>query len=213
MAVDYGEQRLFRDLDLLANVVVDTSVACTPGNRTIPLPGGFFAVNGINIITPAGVQPQSGKRHQCVKVSKEVLDLLYPDASVTGVPKFFTYQQQGFGANPGVVLLGQWPDQAYVVETTGTQRPAPLSAANQNTFLATALPDIFLIACMIHMSAYQKNWSAMGNDPQSSATFETQYQKLLLGADAEEIRKRYAGTTVLPPAGTDKQPASPDAKP
>lgn len=212
-AIDYGEQRIFRDLDLLATVVVDASQVCVPNSRNINLPGAFFAVNGLNIITPAGSQPGSGKRNQCVKISKDLLDFLYPDASVTGVPTYCCYQQQGFGAIAGVLLLGPWPDQGYVAEITGTQRPAPLSATNPNTFLATNLPDLFLIASMIHITAYQRNWSAAGNDPASGTTYEQQYQKLLLGADAEELRKRYAGTTVLPPAGEDKQPASPDAKP
>lgn len=211
-AIDYGEQRIFRDLDLIANVVVDTSQVCSPGNRQINAPGAFVVVNGINIITPAGTPPSGGKRNQLSPISKDLIDFLYPDASITGIPVYYCSQSQGFGANPGVVLLGPWPDQGYVTEITGTQRPATLSATNPNTFLTTNLPDLFLIACMIHMQAYQKNWSSIGQDPAAGASYETQYQKLLVGADAEELRKRYAGSTVLPPPGMSKQPASPDAK-
>lgn len=212
-AIDYAEQRLFRDLDLVFAQVLDTSQVCTPNYRYIGVPGGFVSVDGVNIITPAGVQPNNGKRNQLVKVNRDLIDILYPDGSIVGVPTYFVYFTQGFGPNAGLIILGPWPDQGYVAEIAGTAREQPLSASNPNTFLATNLPDLMLIAAMIHMQAYKNNWSSIGNDPAASATYETQYQKLLVGADAEEMRKRYTGTTVLPPRGADKQPTSPDAKP
>jgi hypothetical protein len=211
-AIDYGEQRIFRDLDLIATVATDASQACSPNNRYINIPGTFVVVKGVNVITPAGATPATGKRNPLVRASLDLLDFLFPDSSVVGVPTRFHVQTQGFGSNAGTLVVGQWPDQGYAVEYVGTQRPAPLSSGNPNTFLATNLPDIFLIACMIHMSAYQKNWSALGNDPASGQTYEAQYQKLLLGADAEELRKRYEGSSAFPPWGMDKQPTSPDAK-
>lgn len=212
-AIDYAEQRIFRDLDLVFAQVLDTSQVCTPNYRYVAVPGAFVSVDGVNIITPAGSAPASGKRNQLVKIERDLIDLLYPDGSFVGVPTYFVYFTQGFGANSGLIILGPWPDQGYQVEIAGTEREQPLSATNPNTFLATNLPDLMLIAAMIHMQAYQKNWSSIGNDPGASATYETQYQKLLVSADAEEMRKRYTGTTVLPPRGADKQPTSPDAKP
>jgi hypothetical protein len=212
-AIDYGEQRIFRDLDLLATVIADHSQVCTPSTRIVNVPGNIVSINDVNIITPAGVAPGGGLRNPLVRVSQSVLDLLYPSPTVATVPEYYCYQFQGYGGSQGNILLGPFPDQNYTVEYIGTARPTPLSASNPNTFLATNLPDLFLVACMIHMAAYQKNWSSIGNDPAGAVGYETQYQKLLVGASAEEIRKRYAGTTMIPPAGLAEQPSSPDAKP
>jgi hypothetical protein len=205
-AIDYAEQRLFRDLDPLIMEVTDSTQACVVGARYARIPGTFIVINGVNIITPSPNVPALGKRNQCVRTSQDLLDFLYPDNSIVGVPIRFHVQNEGFGATFGVLVLGPWADQPYIIEYVGTQRPAPLSAANPNTFFSTDLPDLFLIAAMIHMSAYQKNWSAMGPDPQQSANFESQYLKLLKGADAEELRKRYAGSSAYPPAGFDAAP-------
>jgi hypothetical protein len=59
------------------------------------------------------------------------------------------------------------------------------------------------------MSAYQKNWSSLGSDPQASAAWESQYEALKVGADAEELRKRYEGSSAFPPWGFDKAPSGP----
>ena len=54
------------------------------------------------------------------------------------------------------------------------------------------LPDLFIMASMIYVSAYQRNFSsASGNDPQMPVTYETQYQTLLRNAMAEENRKKF----------------------
>ena len=117
-------------------------------------------------------------------------------------------------ARPELVKLnlGPWPDQNYTVEFEGTQRPAPLSASNTSTFLTTYLPDLFLVAAMLHLCAYQKNWSALGDDPNSAATWEAQYLKLKTSADAEELRKRYSNTTLGLPPGLNKGSGAPEAQ-
>lgn len=209
-AIDYGEQRIFTDLDLIATVTTDNSQNCTPNNRTVPIPGGFITVKGVNIVTPAGSTPSNGKINQCVRSSQDLLDFLFPDASITGVPSRFVIQTQGYGGVSGVAVLGPWPDQSYNVQYVGTQRPAPLSQSNQSTFISTTLPHLFLVAAMIHMSAYQKNWSALGPDPAAGATYENQYKALLKGCSAEEMRKRYEGSAAFPPWGFDAQPTTPD---
>lgn len=205
-AIDYAEQRIFRDLDLIVTITTDASQACMPSNRNLTAPSAFIVINGINIITPAGSVPNNGRRNRLIPVSQDVLDVIYPDSSMLGVPTRFAHASQ-WG-----IILGPWPDANYTAEFVGTQRPAPLSATNPNTFLATYLPDLMLIAAQMHMLLYQKNWSALGNDPQSSATLENQYDKLLASADAEELRKRYTGTAMFPPWGQAKTPAAPDAK-
>jgi hypothetical protein len=87
-----------------------------------------------------------------------------------------------------------------------------LSASNLSTFLTTYLPDLFLVAAMIHMAGYQKNWSALGDDPNSGTTWEGQYLKLKTSADAEELRKRYSNTTLGLPPGLNKGSGAPEAQ-
>lgn len=212
-AIDYGEQRIFRDLDLISNQTQNASVVCIPGNMLISVPALFISVTQVAIITPAGSGQGSGKLNPLTRASKDVINALWPDPTVTGPPRYWDFFTQGYGGTLGSLVVGPSPDAAYLVNQTGTQRPPSLSASNPNTFLSTTLPDLFLIACMIHMQAYQKNWSSIGNDTAAAMTWEAQYQKLMVGASAEELRKRYDGSTVLPPRGEDTQPPSPDAKP
>jgi hypothetical protein len=212
-AIEYAEQKIFRDLDLIANIFVDVSQTTVPSNRSILLPGNIIAVNSVAATVPAGTTlATGGSISPLMPISHDTLDFIYPDASFLAVPKFYNYLNQGYGSNSGTLQLGPWPDAAYNMRIQATQRPVPLSATNPITFLTTNLPDLFLIAAMIHVAGYQKNWSAIGNDPGSALTWETQYHTLLAGASAEELRKRYEGSTVIPPRGKDIMPTTPEAR-
>jgi hypothetical protein len=201
-AIDYAELRILRDLDLLTMIVADASQVCVPNFRLITAPSAFVVVNGVNIITPAGTAPNNGMRNQVVKCSEDFIDMAWPSSADATVPTKFALQTQL------TILFGPWPDQAYTVEIIGTQRPLPLSASNTSTFISTYLPDLFLAASMIHIAAYQKNFGAQADDPRMAMSWETQYEKLLDGCNAEELRKRYAGTIAKLPPGM-KAPAMP----
>jgi hypothetical protein len=117
--------------------------------------------------------------------SKEYLDVVYPSAAGDGVPIYFApISQQDW-------ILGPWPDAAYTVEVVGTIRPAPLSLANQTTFLSQYLPDVFLAAAMVFAAGYQQNFSAMGDNPQQALTWEAHVKPLIDSAKVEEIRKKF----------------------
>jgi hypothetical protein len=103
--------------------------------------------------------------------------------------------------------VGPCPDQAYNVEVYGTYRPATLSATNPNTPLTVLLPDLFLAASMIFMSGYQKNFGAQADDPKMAASWESQYEKLMMGATSEEFRKKFQSSTwtsMIKPVEADK---------
>lgn len=205
-AIEYAENRIYRDLDLITTIATDSTQVTTASNRNITVPSAFIVVNGINLITPAGTtNPELGKRNILTKMSKEFLDAVWPDVTGAGLPTMYAI------VNQGGFVLAPWPNAGFTVEYTGTQRPAPLSASNPTTFLTINLPDLFLIASMIHVSAYQKNWSRVSDDPAMAVTYEAQYKTLLASADAEELRKRYQGTAVLPPPGAAKAPVTPGA--
>jgi hypothetical protein len=117
--------------------------------------------------------------------TKEFLDAVYGDSTVTGVPCHYA------PLNTTTILVGPYPSNAYTVEIVGTYRPDSLSAANASTWISTYLPDLFIMASMIYVSGYQRNFSASGNDPQMPVNYEAQYNALLKSAGAEEYRKKY----------------------
>lgn len=199
-AIDYAEQEMYRELDLISTVVTDSTQACIANNRNINIPPAFVVVKDVNVITPPGSIPDQGKRTPLTKKSEAVLDYFWPDASVTGVPSMYALRNQA------TMILGRWPDQNYLIEIIGTQRPAPLSVSNPTTFLTLNLPDVFLAGTMVHLTGYQKNFGAQADDPRSAMSWMTLFQQGLKSANREELRKRFAGSTVAPPHGMADAP-------
>jgi hypothetical protein len=186
--IDDAEQRLYRELDLLATRVRATG-ALTASSRNFALPTGsgtFVVVEQMNVITPSSVtNPDLGTRHPMNPASKEYLDAVYPSVAGSGVPSLFApISQQSW-------IVGAWPDADYTVELVGTIRPELLSASNQTTFLSTYLSDVFLAAALVMSAGYQLNFSAAGDNPQAGVTWETHVKTLLDSAKVEEIRKKF----------------------
>src|SRR5206468_6449946 len=80
--IDYAEGRIYRELDLVAVQVTDTSGVTSSGNRILILStaqGAFITVDQINLITPAGALSSVGIRQPLMPVSPEYIDLTYPD--------------------------------------------------------------------------------------------------------------------------------------
>ena len=193
--IDYAENRILRELDLQTSRVADSTTTVSSGVRNFPVPttvGTFVVVEQVNILTPVGAV-SSGTRNPLTYVTKEYLDFAWPSAVTnTGVPLFFTV------LNSSTIILGPAPDAAYPAEVIGTQRPASLSAANSSTFLTQNLPDVFMAASMVFASAYQRDFGPATDNPQSGATWETQYKMLMMSADQEEMRKRFMGPAWQP---------------
>lgn len=191
--ITYAENRIYRDVDFLFTSASTTSYSITVGSRIINVnaatfPDGTLVVpEQINLITPSGTSnPNAGTRVPLLPTTKEFLDAVYGASQSTGQPKYWVpFDDYTF-------LIGPYPDANYTVEIVGTYRPASLSSTNTTTFISLNLPDLFIMASMIYIAAYQRNFSsAMGNDPQMPVTYETQYQALLKGALSEENRKKF----------------------
>ena len=188
-AITYAENRMYRELDFLFTSIATTAYSCTVGTRQINVPAGTFVVpEQINVITPYGVtNPDNGNRVPLLPVTKEFLDLVYGSGLTAnrGTPKYFApFDDYTF-------LLGPYPDQAYTVEIIGTYRPDSLSATNKTTFISLYLPDVFIMASMIYISAYQRNFGKQADDPQMAVSYESQYQTLKASAMMEENRKKF----------------------
>ena len=201
--IDYAEQRIYRELDLLSTTVRDTTGTLTVNNRNFTLPtpaaGRFVVLDAINIMSLANVRVA-----QLQPVSLEFLDAAYPAETSTAasvVPEYFAM------VTDQTIVVGPSPGTAWPVEVVGEIRPAPLTASNTTTYLTNYLPDLFVAASMVFASGYQKNFGSQSDDPKMSASWETQYQTLFASANLEEARKRWASVS-----WTSKQP-SPVAQP
>lgn len=189
-AIDYAELRIYRDLDLLSTVSANTSYSTAINASKVTLPQGtFVTIQNINIITPSGTaNPDAGTRVPLLPVSKEYIQYAWPSASSAGVPQYFAMQDDHSFS------LGPWPNATYTLEIIGTIRPPSLSSVNVTTFISQYLPDLFLMASMIFVSGYQRNFGRQSDDPQMAQSYESQYMALLKGATIEEYRKKFAAS-------------------
>lgn len=73
---------------------------------------------------------------------------------------------------------------------------------NSVSFISEYLPDLLVMASMIYISAYQRNFGKESDDPQMAMSYESQYQLLLKSAVVEEARKKFdaAGWSSQSPA-------------
>lgn len=187
--IQQAEQRIYRDLDLLSTVVRDSTGTLTGNSRDFTLPtsvGRFVTVQELNVFTPVGFKTT---RHPMTAVSPEYLNAAWPSETASAAPSvpsiFAPVTDQQY-------VVGPPPDDAYFVEVVGTIRPAQYASGNDQTFLATQLPDLFFAAAMCAGSAYQGNWSQQGDDPKQGVSWEADYQQRLASANAEEMKRKWA---------------------
>lgn len=187
--IDYAEQRIYRELDLLFTQVTDATTFASSGNRMFTVPtsvGTYIIVDNVNVITPVTSLSSNGSRNQLTPVAREVIDIAYPSGQIaTGVPEFWAM------ASNTEIIFGPAPDAAYNVEVIGVQRPASLSSANSSTILTQYVPDLFIAASMVYGSGWQRDFSAQGDTPQMGASWEAQYTKLFQSASLEQNRAKY----------------------
>jgi hypothetical protein len=209
--IDYAEQRIYRDLDLLATRYVDATASLSSGVRSLTLPTGtttFLVVEGINVFAPSSLGSSNGSRVQVTATSRPFIDAVYgvsaaatSSAIALGVPEFFAMQDNK------TVLFGPVPDAAYPVEIVGTGRPTPLSAGNSSTILTQMLPDLFMAGCMVKAAAFMRDDTQMADAPAQGAGWEAKYARLLQSAQTEEFRKKQQAW------GWTNQLAAPNATP
>lgn len=198
-ALDYAELRIQRDLDLIStvtsNINLGEPIVTTSNQSTISFTQGtFVTVQNVNFITPDGTtMPDSGTRNAAIPVSKEYLQFAWPSNTNANVPQYFAM------IDDHTISLGPWPDKAYSVEIIGTARmkflgPTDTATTSTSNFISLYLPDMLLMASMIYISGYQRNFGRLNDDPQMAQTYESQYMTLLKGATGEEYRKKFAAS-------------------
>ena len=200
--IDDAEQRIYRELDLLATITRNTAGTTTASSRYFTFPSHFVVSENINVFTPAGNVggPGTSGRQQLIPVSREWMDAVYPDevpSSCCGpsAPHYYAM------VTDQSILLGPCPDGAYTMEVVGTIRPTPLSASNPTTYLTQYLPDLFMAESLIFGYGYMKDFAPAADDPTGSVTWSQHYKDLWQSANIEEGRKKYGSQ-----AWTPKQP-------
>mgnify|MGYP007089737226 CR=1 FL=1 len=208
--IDYAELRIYRDLDLMntSTSILGPLIRLQTANRQLSFPmtlpdgsGSIVVTEQINAILPAGQQDPDAdgcSRAALMPTTKEFLDAVYNTntAAARGLPKYFS------AFNENLFFVGPIPDDNYFVEVVATYRPNSLSETNPTTFISTYLPDLLIMASMVYISAYQRNFGRQSDDPQMAQSYESQYQALLKSAMVEEARKKFEG-----PGWTSQSPA------
>ena len=202
--IDYAELRMQRDLDFLSTQISTSAYTFTSGNNQLTLPTSQFIVPQTFEVIDG-----SGNSTPLLAVGKEFIQNVYGSGSTTGIPQYFAVyggDTATTGNTSQYMIVGPTPNSGYTVRLTGTVRSAPLSATNTTTFISTYLPDMFIMASMIYISAYQRNFGRLNDDPAMAQTYESQYQALKASALIEENRKKFeaaAWTSYSPaPAAT-----------
>lgn len=188
--IDYAEGRIYRDLDLLSEIVTDATATLNANTRTLTLPipaaGPYNVVEQVNLI-------ESDSRTPLTPVSREVLDFVWPSNSSGGNT---AQRPQEFAVKDATTLaFGPVSGASVSVEIVGQVKPTPLSASNTSTYLTQQLPDLFIAASMVFATGYQQNFGAQSDNPGMAVSWESQYQALLGSADQNAARAEFAGAS------------------
>ena len=194
--LNYAELRIQRDLDLLPSLTSNT-YTFTIGNNQLQI-----STNDFITVQTLGVS-SGGTLYPLIPTTKEFLQNVYGSSSATGMPKYFAMFGGDLatgGTTYNNILVGPYPDQSYTASVTGTVRLPTLYqnattalASTGVTFISTYLPDLLIMASMVYISAYQRNFGRQSDDPAMAQSYESQYQTLLKGALPEEFRKKFQG--------------------
>lgn len=203
-ALNYAELRIQRDLNVLPAQQTNTYTLAA-GANTLSIPvADFVAVRTVS----ANINSQMTA---LLPVSVEWLQTVYPSTSTPGPPAYFAMLGGDLataGATSNIIQLGPVPDNNYAASIVGTVRLPTLNnyatapqAGTATTWISTWLPDLLLMASLVYVSGYQRQFAATADQPEMGTNYEAQYQKLLNGATVEEARKQFSASawSSMPP--------------
>jgi hypothetical protein len=198
MILNYAELRIQRDLHILPAQTSNT-YTLTAGNPIFALDiDDFFTVTTFEILQMNGADIVNSTT--LVPVSKEFIQNCYSGAANSGTPQYYAMYGSTFGDNSSDtnnnILLGPQPNYAYPIRVTGAIKlPSLYSFASigvadtEYTYISSYYPDMLIMAAMIYISAWQRNFGIASDDPAMGMTYEKQYQALRLGAIPDEAAK------------------------
>ena len=202
MILNYAELRIARDINMLSSMT-SNSYTLTAGAPVFSLPVGDF----LTVQTLEVCQTNNGQVVQAtplIPVSKEFIQNCYSGLSSSGQPKYFAMYGDNFGDEQDTatnILFGPPPSYGFTLRVTGTARQPSLYtnavagvADTEYTYISQWFPDLLVLASMIYISGFQRNFSATSADVEMSMSWEKQYQLVRIGAIQEEDRRRQQGS-------------------
>lgn len=184
-SIAYAENRIQRDADLPWTMITDETGTLTVNNRSFTLPGSSPWIT----VTQAYLLVSGAREMPMLPISYEALSAIYPSSTaLSPAPSYPVYWAP---VNGTTILVGPAPDTAYGIGIVGTQRVTELSATNATNIISTLFPDLYIAAAMIFWSGYERDFGAQSGDPAMAMSWETQYEKLLLGAKTDTARQRF----------------------
>ena len=229
----YAEQRIYHELSFLATDVTQP-ITLVAQEREVLLPSDVVMVRSIAVCTPPGAITRNSRRFYPQRISIEALDMFWPQANFKpGIPKWYTIvgvrpppavlpQPPQIGTQPlppnfsperfvYALRLAPSPDRAYTAEVFAGVQPKVLSQSNPETFLSVNYPELFIAACMVYITGYQRDYGAASDDPQRAMSWEAQYKTLRESTALEAGMQRGEGPgfTALPPATIAQTPRAP----
>jgi hypothetical protein len=201
--LNYAELRIQRDLDLLPSQTENSTYTLTAGDSILRIPiDDFLIIETIEVTQVSGGKVVNST--PLIPVSQELIQNCYSGAASAGTPKYFAMVGDDFGNGADTfnkILLGPQPNFAYTLRVRGTIRTPSLFkyaaagvADTSYTYISAYYPDMLIMASMIYISAFQRNFGPASDTPDSGMTYEKQYQALRLGAISEENRKKFEGS-------------------
>lgn len=197
MAINYGEDRCYRDLVMLATRTQDSSLTCSGDTRSLDLTQMTTQVivpEGLSLITPVGAIPALGTQLPFFNAELSVIDVCWPTESDVVDPSDVEATERRWAMKDAqTIVVSPTPDASYPVLITGLFRPTAISSTNQSTYLSTTYAGMFLSACMIFMTGYLRNYGAQADQPKMGVSWETQYELQKEQCILEEQRRRGRG--------------------
>jgi len=196
--LNYAELRISRDLEMLASQTSNI-YTLTAGSQVFSLPvDDFLTVQTLEIVTLSGGGIVNSS--PLLPVSKEFIQNCYGGLFTAGQPQYFAMYGDNFGSEQDSatnILFGPTPNYGYSLRVTGTamadslyESAQPGAADSVYTYTSAYYPDLLVMASMIFISAYQRNFSATSDSADMAITYEKQYQALRLGAIPLENRRK-----------------------
>lgn len=195
---EYTEGRIYRELDFIVARTFDTSTNLTANTRTVTLPTvtQFFVIQGVNAISPAtAATPAQGKRNRLELASNDFIDLVWP---IEQGGTLNTLPQYAVLFNTTTMIVAPTPDANYPLEFIGIIRPALLAYNNTSNYITLSYPELYIAACMVFMTGFQRDFGAQSDDPKMAMSWESTYQTLKSSALEEEQRRKTQSTNWSP---------------
>jgi len=201
--LNYAELRIQRDLDLLASQT-SNQYTLTSGTNILNVPiDDFLTVQTLRWVQSNGTTVVNSGT--CIPVTKEYLQNVYGGIGAgSGPPQYYAMVGDNFGDGADTynnIMFGPYANFPYTIEITGTIRIPSLYQYAQNgvadtnyTYISAYYPDMLVMASLIYIAAFQRNFSATSDSQDMGQSYEKQYQALRLGAVAEENRKKIQGS-------------------